>query len=135
MADNDPQSISYEISYAPQEGDGLRYAREKLGVSVWKLATGIEGIKARLADAYIELAILQESDFPPDLVDEWKRIKSDLTSGKMQYETKVIDGELAEQPVGLLYSTLRYMRKKKAEDIARRICSLKAQLDIRVLES
>jgi len=135
MADHDPQSISFENSRAPSEENGLRYAREKLGVAVWKLATGLEGIKTRLADAYVELGILQESDLPPDLVDEWKRIKADLTSGKLQYEIKVIGAELVEQPIGLLLSTLRFMRKKKAEDIARRICALKAELDIRVNKS
>ncbi|MCX6071626.1 MAG: hypothetical protein NTU91_12350, partial [Chloroflexi bacterium] len=62
-----------------------RYAHAKLSQAVWKLATGTEGIKARLADAYIEIAILQGSDFPPALVQALKRIKSDLTSGKMQF--------------------------------------------------
>lgn len=134
MVDNKTDSNSHEIEYQSIEGHGLRYAREKLGVAVWKLATGIEGIKARLADAFIELAILQESDFPPDLVNEWKQIKSDLTGGKMQYDIRVIDGELVEVPVGLLYSTLRYMRKNKAKDIARRICSLESKLDSRIVE-
>lgn len=135
MVDNKNASNSCDIVLASIEGTGIGYAREKLGVAVWKLATGIEGIKARLADAYIELAVLQESDLPPDLVDEWKRIKSDLTSGKMQFETRDIDGELVEVPLGPLYSTLRYVRKKKAKDIARRICSLEAQIDLRIEES
>jgi hypothetical protein len=127
--ENSKSDYPLEIVFEPMKGSSILYACEKLGVAVWKLATGVEGIKARLANAYIELAILQESDFPPDLVDEWKQIKSDLTSGKMQYDTRVVDGELVEVPVGPLYSTLRYMRKKKAQDIAQRICSLKAQLD------
>lgn len=84
---------------------------------------------------YIELAILQESDFPPDLVDEWKQLKTDLTSGKMQFYTKVIDGELVEVEMGCLYSTLRYMRNKKAQDIAKRICFLSAKLESRVEEA
>ena len=52
--------------------EGLIYAREKLGVAVWKLATGIGDIKSRLSNAYIELAIIQEGDLPIDLVDDWK---------------------------------------------------------------
>jgi hypothetical protein len=106
-----------------------RYALAKLSQAVWKLATGTEGIKARLADAYIEIAILQGSDFPPALVQAWKRIKSDLTSGKMQFETTIVEGELVEKPVGLLFSTLRHMRKAKAADIARRICKLETELE------
>jgi hypothetical protein len=109
--------------------DSLLYACEKLGVAVWKLATGVDDIKGRLSDAYIELAILQETDLPPDLFDDWKRIKKDLTSGKMQFRTRAKDGKLVKEPVGLVPSTLRYMRKKKAEDIAKRICHLKFKLD------
>ena len=108
------------------------YARSKLGGAIWKLATGIGEIKSRLSDAYIELAIIQEGDFPEDLYDELKMIKRDLTSGKMQYRTEVRDGKLVEVPVGRLASTLRYMRKKKAEDIAKRIFQLKSKVDIYV---
>ncbi len=112
--------------------DNLRYAREKLGVAVWKLATGIDGIKSRLSDAYIELAIIQESDLPIEFVDDWKEIRNDLTSGKMQFITQVKDGKLVKEPVGKLASTLRFMRKKKAKDIACRICLLEANLDLYV---
>jgi hypothetical protein len=108
--------------------DGMLYAREKLGVAVWKLATGVGGIKERLSDAFIEIVILQENDFPRQLRDQWKQICSDLTCGKMQYDTKVEDGHLVKVPVGKLYSTLRYMRKKKAQNIAKRICLLEARL-------
>ena len=104
------------------------YALGKLRAAVWKLATGEEGIKARLADAFIELAIIQETDLPPGIRERWKEIKSDLTRGKMQYEPRVVAGDLVPMPVGLLYSTLRYMRKEKAIDIARRICRLEAEL-------
>ena len=135
MVDKETNATSFEIIYASCEGSGIRYAREKLGGAVWKLATGIERIKGRLVDAYIELAILQESDFPPDLVDEWKQIKSDLTGGKMQYNIRAIDGELVQVPVGLVGSTVRYMRNKKAKDIARRICELAAKLDSRLEET
>jgi len=107
----------------------LYYAAEKLDAAVRKLAVGTESIKARLADAYIELAILQETDFPAELVGEWRRILTDLTSGKMQYSTEVRDGQIVRVPVGLLYSTLRYMRKRKAAEIAQRILDLKAKLD------
>jgi len=112
----------------------LIYARSKLGGAIWKLATGIGEIKSRLSDAYIELAIIQEGDLPEDLSEEWKMIKLDLTSGKMQYRTSVKDGKLIEEPVGRLASTLRYMRKKKAEDIAKRIYLLKSKVDVYVDE-
>ena len=94
-------------------------------MAVWKLATGVGSIKARLADAYIELAILQESDLPSELVDEWKEIKSDLTKGKIIKEIHFVDGEFVDVPIGLLHSTLRYMRNNKAQDIAKRICLLR----------
>ncbi len=125
MTDKD---TSYEIVFPSGADSG--YAREKLGGAVEKLATGLNGIKTRLADAYIELAILTAADFPPELVDEWKQIKSDLTSGKgkMQYYPSVIDNEIVELPVGRLFLTLRYMRREKAKDIAQRICSLEARL-------
>lgn len=105
------------------------YARGNLGAAVWKLATGKNGIKARLADAFIEIAILQESDFPPELCSYWRQIRSDLTSGKMQYNKVVRGGELVEVPVGRLYSTLRFMRLKKAQRIAEQICDLEARLN------
>ncbi|MDH3944215.1 MAG: hypothetical protein OEV06_08995 [Anaerolineae bacterium] len=130
MTNNDESSTNIEIEFTDDWEGGFEYAREKLGVAVWKLATGVDGIKSRLADAYIELVILQESDFPSHLVDDWKQIKADLTSGKMQYRTVVKNGEIAKEPVGLLYSTLRYMRKEKAKEIARRICSLKAEVEL-----
>jgi len=105
-----------------------RYALEKLRHSTWKLATGAEGIKARLADAYIELTIIQEDDLPPGLLEEWKAIKADLTRGKMQYEPRVVGGELVQKPVGRLCSTLRYMRIERATDIAKRIWDLETKL-------
>lgn len=40
-----------KIVYATIEGSGIYYAREKLSAAVWKLATGVEGIKAKLSDA------------------------------------------------------------------------------------
>jgi len=110
------------------ELDGFEYTREKLEVAVWKLATGVGGIKERLADAYIELAILQESDFPPELSEEWRQVLFELTKGKMQYETVVKNGRLVEVPTGHLYSTLRYMRKSKAQRLAERICVLAAKM-------
>ena len=111
------------------ERDRLIYARSKLGGAIWKLATGIGEIKSRLSDAYIELAIIQDGDLPEDLSEEWKMIKRDLTNGKMKYRADIKDGKIVEVPVGRLASTLRYMRKKKAEDIAIRICLLKSKVD------
>jgi hypothetical protein len=123
-----PEPYSFEIVYRAVEPNGLAYAREKLGVAVWKLATGTGNIKARLADAFIELMILQESDLPPQFRSEWRQIRSDLTSGKMQFSTVARDGELVDVPVGRLYSTLRYMRLNKAKSIAERICRLRESL-------
>ena len=109
--------------------DRLIYARSKLDAAIWKLATGIGEIKSRLSDAYIELAIIQEGDLPQDFYEELKKIRFDLTCGKMQYRPAVKDGKLIEEPVGRLASTLRYMRKKKAEDIAKDIYLLKSNVD------
>ena len=120
--------VEIKVVYQEMHQGDPWYALDKLRAAIWKLATGAEGIKARLADAYIELAIIQEADLPPGVCECWKEIKSDLTRGKMQYESHVMAGELVQQPVGLLYSTLRYMRKDKATDIAKRICMLEAEL-------
>ncbi len=128
------QSHSSKIVEVKIKPNNLGYAREKLGVAVWKLATGIEGIKARLADAFIELVIIQESDLPPEFREMWKQIRSDLSSGKMQYDTVVRDGELVKVPAGLLYSTLRYMRTEKAQRIAKQICELESMLNSYVEE-
>lgn len=105
------------------------YAREKLEMAVWKLATGEGEVKSRLADAAIELFILQEGDLPADLEAERREIVAQLTSGKMQYETRAKEGQLVQEPVGLLYSTLRFMRRKRAVELAERICTLEAKLE------
>ena len=118
-----------ETDEAHVDADRLSYAHEKLAVAVWKLATGAEGVKARLADAFMELVVLQESDFPPELRDLWRQIRSALTSGKMQYDRVIRDGEIVEVPAGRLYSTLRFMRVEKAQLIARQICELDSRLD------
>jgi len=96
------------------------YALSKLRHAVWKLATGEHSIKARLADAYIELAIIQEADLPSGILERWKDIRADLTRGRMQYELRIVGGEWAHQPIGLLYSTLRTMRT------ARTVCRHRA---------
>ena len=131
MSDDSQHPAPQEIRLTEQPAtiNGSSYALEKLGVAVWKLATGAGGIKARLADAYIELAILQASDFPRELTEEWLQSRADLTSGKMQYENAIVDAELGRRPVGLLLSTLRHMRITKATRIAERICLLNAKLD------
>ena len=109
--------------------DRLIYARSNLGGAIWKLATGIGDIKSRLSVAYIELALIQEGDLPENLYEELIRIKRDLTSGKMLYRSDVKGGKIVEVPVGRLASTLRYMRKQKAKDIAMSICLLKSNVD------
>jgi hypothetical protein len=120
--------VTIKIVHEEIHRGDARYALEKLRRATWKLATGAEGIKARLADAYIELAIIQEADLPPEVLDHWKAIKADLTRGKMQYEPRIVGDELARKPVGRLCSTLRYMRIEKATDIAKRIWDLETEL-------
>jgi len=122
------QSYSLKIVHNHVEPNKIGYACEKLGVAVWKLATGVGELKERLADAFIEIAILNEADFPQELREKWKQIYSGLTCGKMQYETRAKNGQLVKEPIGKLYSTLRYMRKNKAQRIAQQICSLEAIL-------
>lgn len=130
MSQEKPKPQTFKIVYDSVEPDRLSYAREKLCVAVWKLATGSGGIKSRLADAFIELALLHETDFPSELKDEWKQIMSELTRGKMQYNITVKDGKLVKVPVGRLYSTLRFMRDSRAKNIAEQICDLEARLNI-----
>ena len=62
--DNKQRRPLIKFVYEDRQPDTLNYAHEKLGAAVWKLATGVKEIKVRLADAFVELAILQESDFP-----------------------------------------------------------------------
>lgn len=107
---------------------GFEYAGEKLGTAVWKLATGKGEIKARLSDAYVELAILQKGDLPEEHWEELQAIRQELTRGKMQYQTRLVEGELVERPMGKLPSTLRYMRLNRAQIIAERICALEAKV-------
>ena len=130
MSQEKPEPRSFKIIYDAVEPDRLSYPREKLGVAVWKLATGSGGIKSRLADAFIELAILHETDFPLELRDEWKQIMSELTKGKMQYNIAIKNGKLVQVPVGQLYSTLRFMRNSRAKNIAEHICDLEAKLNV-----
>jgi hypothetical protein len=121
------EKLNLVIEYCGKP-DGLDYACEKLGLAVWKLATGMGDIKGRLADAYIEIAILQETDFPPELREPWKHIRSELTRGKLMYETRLKNGQLEEVSIGRLASTLRYMRKIRAQRIAEQICDLESRL-------
>jgi hypothetical protein len=118
------------MSQEKPEPDRLSYARAKLEVAVWKLAIGTGDIKSRLADAFYELAVLRETDFPSDLRDEWKQIISELTSGKMQYDITVKNGRLVKAPVGSLHSTLRFMQKSRAKNIAEQIWVLDSKLRV-----
>ena len=124
-----PEELEIRINFKHTEPQNLEYVREKLDVAVWKLATGIEGIKARVGDAFIEIAILQETDFPAEFRDQRRQINLDLTRGKMQFESQVKDGQIVKIPIGSLYSTLRYMRKNKAQRIAQQIYDLKENLE------
>jgi len=126
--EREPQPQVFEIVYGEGRPDGFSYACEKLGVAVWKLATGWGTLRERLQDAAIELVILQEADFPDDLVNEWKKIVHDLTKGKMKYQHVIKDGELVDEPVGLIASTVGYARKETLLDLARRICSLERKM-------
>jgi len=121
-----------KIDYDSVEPDRLNYAREKLGVAVWKLATGSGEIKSRLADAFVELAILHETDFPSELRDEWKQIIYELTKGKMQYSITIKNGKLIRAPLGLLSSTLRFMRESTAKIIAEQIYNLASRLCVQI---
>jgi hypothetical protein len=126
---SEQEEFGINIIYENIENDSIRYAGEKLGIAAWKLATGTEGIKTRLADTFIEIAILKETDFPIELRDLWRQIYLDLTCGKMQFETRIENGKMIKVPVGRLYSTLRYMRKDKAQKIAQQILDLEAKLN------
>jgi hypothetical protein len=64
-------------------------------------------------------------------VGEWKAILRDLTKGKMMYQLVNRGGHLVNEPLGLVASTVTYIRKETARDIARRICLLEAKLSER----
>ena len=96
------------------------------------MATGSGEIKSRLADAFIELAILHETNFPSELRDEWKQIVYELTKGKMQYSITIKNGRLVRAPLGLLSSTLRFMRESTTKIIAEQIYNLALMLSVQI---
>jgi hypothetical protein len=126
--DGESQPQVFRIVYEEGLPDGFSYACEKLGVAVWKLATGWGTLRERLQDAAMELVILQEADFPDDLVEEWKSIIHDLTKGRMKYRRVIKDGEFVDEPVGLIVSTVGYARKETLLCLARRICNLESRM-------
>ncbi len=133
--DDQSEEVVFSVVYEESSPDGFSYACEKLGVAVWKLATGWGTLRERLQDAAIELLILQETDFPDDLVAKWKTLIRDLTKGKMKYRRVIKDGELVPEPIGLVASTVGYARKYTLQDLARRICGLESEMDHRYQQS
>ena len=56
------------------------YAKEKFIDAVHELSTSKEDIKTRLLNAYDKLRILEESDFPDELKNDWLWIEEQVTA-------------------------------------------------------
>lgn len=92
-------------------GDAL-YARDKLSMAVYALATGYGTLRSRLFDAYLEFHVLTSDDFPSSLRPDFEWIKRGLTKRQPHSDE------------GKVRATLRGMRKAKAMEIAVRISNL-----------
>ena len=109
------------------KGDS-KYAFEKFNMAVYLLAIGQGSIKERLSSAYYEIAPVQDQDIPFSMKSDFKWIMHELTK-KPSKNIKVIrDGRVVEESLGKLMSTLRFMRKAKAVQIAKKICELEDKL-------
>ncbi len=104
------------------------YAREKLANAVYAMAIGTGPIKDRLHDAFLEIVPVSERDLPECLRPDYRWIRHELTKNPAK-QRALIGGKVVKGFEGRIGATLRTMRLKKAQEIARRICRLADQLE------
>ena len=93
------------------------YAKEKMGVAVWILATSPGRIKERLFGSAIEVCIVEDA-MPPAYLSEYESIVRSLNSQPAQAEE------------GTINATLAVMDEDQAVDIAKRICELDSKITL-----
>lgn len=101
---------------------GRSYAREKIGVAVYDLATGIGNIKERILDAYMGFHTLVREDFPDELKEDWDKIYETLTKEEPTYNEK------GEAVVGKIENSLSKASIEDAVRLAELICNLNIKL-------
>ena len=110
-----------------KDADKQLYALEKSHMAVNELATGRGNLKDRLAHAFTELIRIEVSVLPANLQSDYQWIMDSLTS-KPAKQRAYVNGRWIEGVEGRIGATLAYMRRKKAEEIARRIYDFDSQL-------
>ena len=100
------------------------YAAEKLGMAVYRLATGHGRIRDRLYDAFMVFHPVNDRDIPPPLLPLWREVRDGLTCKSAKHPRE-----------GAINATLRGMRTEEAERIARRICELADRLDEHLIDA
>ena len=93
------------------------YAKEKMGVAVWILATSPDRIRGRLSEAAIEVCKVRNA-MPSAYLSEYESIVRSLTSQPAQ------EGE------GTINTTLAVIDEDQAVDIAKRICELESKINL-----
>ena len=93
------------------------YAKEKMGVAVWILATSPDRIKGRLSEAAIEVCKIR-SAMPSAYLSEYEAIVRSLTNQPAQAEEGTISANLAE------------IDEDQAVDIAKGICELESKITL-----
>jgi hypothetical protein len=107
------------------------YAVEKFNLAAYRLATGRDGIKARLEAAFVEIVPVRDADVPDELRDEVKWIRATLTA---RLAERMPDRPLSEFPAAGMHldssvkMTLRPMRFANAILIAERIFAVADRL-------
>ena len=87
------------------------YARERMGVAVWMLATGPGRIRERLSKAAVEVYRIGDA-MPPEHQSEYQSIRSVLT-GHQTVE-----------------ATVTLMDERQAVEVAKRICELDSRISM-----
>ena len=96
----------------------FRRANEKLLVAVVDLVSGVGDARSRVAQAYVQLRRLTDTELPATKVGEWRSILQALTKDGPERDT---DGTLWAPAVE---NTTRRMRNRTASKIAHRIFTL-----------
>jgi hypothetical protein len=100
------------------------YAKEKIGSAVHILATGRDGIKERIWDAYMQFHPLKETNFPDDLKSKWNDLYNRLTSEEPTYNS---NGEVTNDRV---QNTLKKLTDDECVDIAELIVDLDFEIGL-----
>ena len=101
---------------------GIGYAREKISLAIYILATAPGGIKKRLLSAFNECIAVQDDDFPEDLRGDWSWINNQMTKFG---PVKDAQGTVL---IGQCENTMRRIRNSTAVKIAEKLFALEDEL-------